>query len=118
METWTIEVDRLRVYAFHGVDRQERVVGNDFEVSLAVTVEAGAAADADEVSLTVSYADLADMIKVEMAVPSQLLEHVALRIRRAVACRFPQVTSGRVRVAKLVPPIPGRMAAAAVTLQW
>ena len=118
METWTIEVERMRVYAYHGVDLQEQKVGNDFEVSLAVEVDAGHAAATDDVAHTVSYADLAAIIAREMAVASQLLEHVAMRIRRAVAESFPEVTGGRVSVSKIVPPIAARMARATVSLRW
>lgn len=118
MDTWTIAIDRMKVYAYHGVDPQERAVGNDFEVSLAVEVDAAAAAAGDDVDLTVSYADLAAIVATEMARPSRLLEHVAARIRRAVTARFPTVAAGRVTVAKLTPPMRANVASASVSLAW
>ena len=111
MDTWTVAIERMRVYAYHGVGPQERVVGNEFEVSLAVEVDASDAASGDDVGLTVSYADLAAIVSEEMARPSQLLEHVAARIREAVV-------AGRVTVAKLTPPMPADVASASVTLRW
>lgn len=62
MEKWIIEIDRMKVRANHGVFPQERIVGNDFEVSLSVEIEPDEmdrAALEDNASLTVSYADLA-----------------------------------------------------------
>lgn len=112
----TITVDALRFYARHGVGAQERAVGNDFEVSVEIEIPP---VYTDELTDTVSYADIVDIVKTEMAQPSKLIEHVAARIRDALLRRFPTIRSGRVRVAKLTPPIPGaQMASAAVTLAW
>lgn len=112
----TITVDRLRVYAHHGVGRQERTVGNDFEVTVSVDIPP---VETDHLDSTVSYAEIADIIATEMAIPSMLLEHVCCRIRDAVTASFPQVAGGRVAVSKLTPPIPGaQMGAATVTLAW
>lgn len=121
MEKWIIEIDRMKVRANHGVFPQERIVGNDFEVSLSVEIEPDQmdrAAQEDNATLTVSYADLAEMISNIMADPADLLETVALRIRNAVACSFPQVVAGKIKVAKITPPVPVTMARAAVELRW
>lgn len=116
---FTIEINGMRVYAFHGVTAQERKVGNMFEV----TVHADYAVDGcdavtDELSDTVNYADIAAIINSEMTVASNLLEHVADRIRKALCSRFPTVTGGMVRVAKLTPPLGVQVSSAAVTLRW
>lgn len=121
MEKWIIEIDRMKVRANHGVFSQERIVGNDFEVSLSVEIEPDEmdrAALEDNASLTVSYADLAEIISNIMADPADLLETVALRIRNAVTGTFPQVVAGKIKVAKITPPIPVAMARAAVELRW
>lgn len=66
-----------------------------------------------------SYADIAAIIGEEMAVPSDLIEHVAARIRAAIIGRFPAVTGGSVTVAKIKPPIPGvQLGSASVSLRW
>ncbi len=115
----TVEVNALRVYAFHGVLPQERVVGNEYEVTLHVDLEADEAVKSDELAGTISYADLVEIINDEMMEPSNLLEHVAGRIQRAVTDRWSGIRSGAVRIAKLTPPIAGsQMASAAVKLRW
>jgi len=112
----TITVDRLRVYAHHGVAPQERTVGNIFEVTASVDIPPVAT---DHIDATVSYAELAELIRREMAIESMLLEHVCIRLRDAIAIAFPQVTGGKVAVSKLTPPIPGtQMAAATVSITW
>lgn len=116
----TIEVNRLRMHAFHGVDTQERVVGNDFEVSLSVCYpQAVEAVETDNLEATLNYAELIEIVRREMAVSSRLLEHVAGRIEDAVRQRYPGITAGKVRVAKLVPPVAGvQLGETAVVLVW
>ena len=99
-----IYVNKVRVRAFHGVLPQERTVGGDYEVSLRVACDFSRAMDSDHVADTVNYAALLDVVRQEMALPSQLLEHVAGRIVRSVFRRFPLVTSVRVELTKLNPP--------------
>lgn len=119
----TVEVSRLRLYAYHGVFAQERTVGNEFEVSVALRLDVGDSALASDcLGVTVSYADMVEVIREVMAVPSHLLEHVAWRIREALFRRFGHsvtIAGGHVRVAKLTPPVPSaQMASASVTLEW
>ncbi|MBQ8127965.1 MAG: dihydroneopterin aldolase [Prevotella sp.] len=95
----------LRMRACHGVLPQERVVGGDFEVSLSVEYDISRAMATDDVADTLSYADLSDLVRREMAVPSNLLEHVAGRIARAIVQRWPEVQSVNLSITKLNPPM-------------
>lgn len=101
----SVFIDRMRVYARHGVMDQERVVGADFEVSLRVDYDYSHALDSDELDDTISYADLCDIVRREMAVPSKLLEHVAGRMAKAVISSYPQAKRVGVKVVKLNPPM-------------
>ena len=111
----SIELNRMRFFSYHGVAEQERRVGNDYEVSLRVDYPLERAMESDSLCDTLDYAAL---VAAEMSVPSQLLEHVAGRIWRAISGRFPCVDGGRLRIAKLTPPIPGEIGEAVVTLEW
>jgi len=115
--TFTIEINDMRVYARHGVMEQERTVGNFFEVTVHLTYPAGGDVT-DRLDDTLDYGAVTDIIDREMSVPSQLLEHVAFRIRQALLRRFPSVTSGLVRVAKPTPPLGVQLGSAAATLRW
>lgn len=119
MEKVTIEVNRLRCRANHGVLPQERVVGNEFEVSLRLVYPALKAVAEDDLSATLDYAAACAVVKEVMAEPSALLEHVCGRLRSALLARFPLIGAGMVRVAKLNPPIPSaQMESVAVELSW
>lgn len=142
--TFTIELEKMRFYARHGVFPQERAVGNWFEVSVSLTYEADAdMAPDDNLAGTINYARVAEIVTHEMAIPSQLLETVALRIRRALLDAFassasaassaatvatagtavatdasPVITSGSIRVAKITPPLGLPITSASATLRW
>lgn len=118
MITTTIEINRLRLRANHGVMSQERKIGNTFEVTAHLRCQAEGAVSSDELSATLNYAEAIDTIKAVMAEPSQLLEHVAGRIRSALTDRFPIISGGRITVAKLTPPIPVEVESVAVTIEW
>lgn len=106
----------LRMRACHGVLPQERVVGGDFEVNLSVEYDITRAMASDDVADTLSYADLSDLVRREMAVPSNLLEHVAGRIARAIVQRWPEVQSVNLSITKLNPPMGADCAGAGVEL--
>ena len=53
-----------------------------------------------------------------MAVPSDLLEHVAGRIVRAIAAEFPQFERFSIRISKHNPPVDGPVEWSRVTLKY
>ncbi|MCM1483082.1 MAG: dihydroneopterin aldolase [Muribaculaceae bacterium] len=118
MELITIDIDRLLIHAYHGVLRQEREVGNMFEVSVSLRYPAMEAVETDRLDATLNYAEAVEVIREVMAVPSQLLEHVAGRIRQALCMRFPLIKGGSVKVAKLNPPISAQLGSVSVTIFW
>ena len=100
-----IYLDDMRFYAYHGVMEQERRVGGEYSVSLAIEADLAEAVRTDDVADTVNYAELYALVKREMAVPSKLLEHVAGRIGRSAMETFERITTLTVRVTKLNPPM-------------
>lgn len=113
-----IELKGMNFYAHHGVMPQETRVGNHFTVDLTLEVRAEASAQSDELTDTISYADVYELVREEMNSPSKLLEHVCGRIERAIHNRWPaEIHSIEVRVAKHNPPFGGDVQQAAVTLR-
>ena len=115
-EESVVFIDGLRLYAFHGVLPQERRVGGWYRVSLRVHYNISRAMQSDCVDDTVNYAELCALVKREMAVPSQLVEHVAGRIAQSVFTQFPQSSAVDVRVTKENPPMGADCAGAGVEL--
>lgn len=114
-----IEVDDLRIMAYHGVNPQERIVGNMFEISLKLEYpDALQAMSSDRVEDTINYARVVEIVREVMAVPSDLIEHVVGRIHAALMTEYPAIAGGIITVSKLAPPVPSEMAAARFTLQF
>ena len=61
--------------------------------------------ETDDVADTLNYAQLYELVRREMDQPSNLLEHVAGRIVKAVNTAFPAVTSIDLKLTKLNPPM-------------
>lgn len=114
----TITLDRMKFHARHGVLEQERRVGNTFEVSLRLDYPFADAMASDRLDATLNYAEVYEVVKREMAEPSQLLEHVAGRIRTALLREFPLISGGFIRIEKCRPPIPGITGSAGVEVSW
>ncbi len=117
MET-SIVIEGLKIFARHGVLEQERRVGNTFEVDLCLNFDATKAMASDAVGDTVNYARVIELVNEVMAVPSDLLEHVAARIRDAVCGGFPEITSGKIALYKIHPPLSVQLGRVGFVLKW
>lgn len=110
-----VRIRGLRLYAFHGVLPQERMVGGEFEVNASLSVCADCrATEQDRLEGAVDYAVALRLIKEEMAQPSDLLERVCYRIAERLLMYSPLVARAAVEVCKVNPPLGERMDGASV----
>ena len=105
ISTSTITLYRMRFHAYHGVLPQERLVGNDYEVTVVMDVDISKAALSDNVADTVNYAEVYEVIQKVMSEPCHLLERVAWRISEALLSRFSTLDAVEVSITKLNPPM-------------
>lgn len=103
----TIELEGMEFHAYHGCLEKEKVTGNLFTVDFRGDTDMSAASGSDSLSDAVNYALIHEIIAREMNVPSDLLEHVAGRIVKALEAEFPQLVSFSIRVSKRRPPVNG-----------
>ena len=114
--TVTITLETMKFHAFHGMRDEEQTVGGVYLSDIAYTIDTNAV-ETDRIEDTVDYAVLFDLVKEEMTAPSQLIEHIAGRIMKAIKARFPQIQELVVKVTKCNPPVNGEMASASVMLK-
>ena len=114
---YTIELQGMEFRAYHGCYDLEQKVGNRFRVNLSITTELGAVADEDDVSQAVNYFEVYQKVREVMAIKQRTIEAVAMNIIRAVREMYPQIAEVESRVAKLAPPLGGKVAEASVTLK-
>lgn len=108
----------MRFHAHHGVLEQERLTGGDFLVSLSACYPLERATESDNVADTLNYADVYNIVKAEMDVPSKLLEHVAGRIGKKIINVMPQISELTVKLTKVNPPMGADCDGAGVLLHF
>ncbi len=113
-----IFMKNVRFHACHGVMPQEQAIGADFLISVRIGYDFSKAINTDDVSDTISYADVYKLIKQEMQVPSKLLEHVAGRIVNAIKKAFPDISSLELSLTKENPPMGADSDGAGVEIHW
>ncbi|MDA0263699.1 MAG: dihydroneopterin aldolase [Chloroflexi bacterium] len=102
-----IVLEGMRFYGFHGVNPEERVLGQEYLVDLTVAMDLGRAGKSDRLEDTISYAHIYRAVKSVMeGEPRNLLEAAAQGIADRILADFP-VESVEVRVKKPHPPIRG-----------
>lgn len=100
-----IFLKNVRFHAFHGVLEQERGVGNDYLVNLVLDYDFSLAMQTDELDGTINYAEVYELLKQEMNIPSRLLEHLAGRIGKKLFAVFPALTKVQLSITKVNPPM-------------
>jgi len=111
-----IELKKMIFHAYHGIMEQEQIVGNTYRVDLRLFLDLSKAIESDRIEDTLNYADVFDLVKEEMAIPSQLLEHVAGRIVKKIKIKHPNILKVKIRLAKIKPPIEGEIQEAAIII--
>lgn len=111
-----ILLENVTFYANHGVFPQETQVGNVFIVNLKIEIDLSKSCMSDELSDTVSYADIYEDVKKEILVPSKLIEHVAYRIVKCLKDKYTEIISVEIKLSKRNPPMGGQVEYASVVL--
>lgn len=104
-----IQVNNIKIYAFHGCLEEEAKIGSDYRVDLEIRADLTKSSVSDELVDTVDYVHLNYIVKEEMAIRSKLLEEVARRILDRILGELVMVKRATVSVAKINPPIGGNV---------
>ena len=111
-----IQVNNIKLYAYHGCLDEEAKIGSEYRVDLEVKTNLQNSAQSDELIDTVDYVHLNFIVKEEMAIRSKLLEHVAKRILDRALTEIKMIKKATVSVAKINPPIGGNVEEVAIIL--
>lgn len=99
----------LEFYAHHGHFKEEQIIGGRFSVDLVIDTDITKAAESDNLDDAVDYSKIYEAVKAQMAIPSNLLEHLAARIVDAVYAVSGNIQKVSATVSKLNPAIGGHM---------
>ena len=100
-----VHIDGIRLHARHGVLPQEQLTGNDYIINVRASYDISRAMQTDDVANTLNYAEVYNIIKEEMSIPSKLIEHVAGRIADRLMDSYSQISSVMLRITKCNPPM-------------
>lgn len=101
-----IIIKGLKIYAFHGVNPEEKDEGQNFIIDAILYVDLSKAGDTDEVFDTVSYAKATkSIIKVVKEESYNLLERVAARVIHQLFSDFLDIKRIEITVKKPEAPI-------------
>lgn len=115
--THTIEVNGIKLYAFHGCLPEEEAIGGHYIVDVCVTTDFTKAMQSDDLNATVDYVDINRIVAREMAIRSKLIEHVGYRIVTSLQNEVKGIEHIRVKVTKLTPPINGDVDNVAIVIE-
>jgi dihydroneopterin aldolase len=109
-----ILLEGMRFYAYHGVNPEERALGQRFTVDVVLAVDLRRAGQSDNLAHTVSYSAVYKVVRaIVEGEPRQLIEAVAEEIASVVLTEFPPVEHITVTVRKPEVPMKGAMLDAA-----
>ena len=98
----------MAFFGYHGVLKEERALGQKFIVSIELSLSLKEAGKTDDISKTVSYAEVYDMVKkIVENVKFMLLEALAENISTMILKNFQMISEVSVEIKKPEAPIPG-----------
>ena len=111
-----VEIEGMEFYAYHGCFTEEQIVGNKFLVDLKIEANCEKAEESDDINDAVNYQVAYQLIKKEMEMKSHLLENIASRILKSLFENLQGIDVASVKVAKINPPMGGKIEKTSVTL--
>ena len=111
-----IQIENMEFYSFHGHFREEQIVGNKFLVDLIIETDMKIPSQSDNLRDAVDYQRVYQIIKLEMEKKSHLLEHIAGRIIDAIYAEMQGIQKVTVKVAKMNPPMGGKIGSVSIVL--
>ena len=112
-----IEVNSIKVYSNHGCMEEESLIGGEYIVDVHLYLDFTKAAMNDDLSATVDYVRVNEIVAVQMNIRSKLIEHVGWRIHSALKKEFEQCPKIYVKVIKVAPPINGDVDNVAIIIE-
>jgi dihydroneopterin aldolase len=112
----TLFINNIQIYAYHGCLTEEAVIGGNYVVDVTITTDFEEASRTDELSKTVDYCRVFEIVEREMKQRSRLIEHVAKRIIVSLRREIPGIEKAEVRLTKIAPPVNGPVGSVSVVV--
>ena len=111
-----INVNGIKLYAYHGCLEEEAVIGGNYIVDVKIETDFTQAQVEDDLSKTVDYVIVFNIVKAQMAIRSKLIEHAAALIVGGLIKQIPAIQHVEVKLTKINPPMNGEVKEVSVTV--
>lgn len=112
-----IEVNDIKLYAYHGCLPEEGKIGGNYSVDVSITTDFYRSTQTDDLADTVDYVMINKIVEEEMHIRSKLIEHVGQRIIERLKQELTRIISIKVKIVKHSPPIDGDVANVAIIIE-
>ena len=109
-----ISVNDIHLFAYHGCLPEEATIGGNYIVDLKIFTDYSNASMNDDLTETVDYCTVYEIVKREMAIRSKLIEHAARRIAEALKKEINRIDKVEVVLTKIAPPVNGAVGSVSV----
>jgi len=112
-----IEIKGIKSFGYHGVLESEKITGQDFYVDVVLEVDLTRASATDDVSDTINYAEVTDLVVAEITGDRvSLIEKLASKIADRIKATYPQAATVSVTVHKPQAPVNAQVKDISVTI--
>ncbi len=102
-------IEDIRLHAYHGCLEEEGIIGGKYRIDIKIVADFTECADSDDLTKTVDYVIVYDLVKEEMAIRSKLIETVAKRIALKLQAQYAWVSEWEVSLTTFNPPVGGSL---------
>lgn len=112
-----ILVEGISVYAYHGCLEEEGKIGANYLVDVTMETDFSEAAKTDDLSKTIDYVTVYNIVRTQMGIRSKLIEHVGQRIVDELKKELKGLKKIIVKVTKLNPPMNGNVEKVSIVIE-
>lgn len=96
---------------------EETAIGGEYIVDVEIILDFTEASILDDLSKTIDYVKVNQIVKTQMSIPSKLIEHVAMRILDSLSSEIIIPAKYRIEIKKMSPPIEGEVDFVSVVME-
>ncbi|MFK7756309.1 MAG: dihydroneopterin aldolase [Flavobacteriales bacterium] len=112
-----IRLNQIKAYGHHGCLNEEEIIGGNYEVDVEMHTDFSEAAEHDDLSKTIDYVSVNQIVEEEVAKRSKLIEQVVWRIGERMKAEFPSLDKAVITLKKINPPINGNVRDVSVSIE-
>lgn len=112
-----IHLNNIQLYAYHGCLPEEALIGSNYTIDVMMETDFTEAAITDDLTKTIDYCIVFNIVKEEMAIRANLLENVATRIVNRLKRELKDLRKVTISVTKLNPPMNGNVKGVAIIVE-